>query len=229
MANVLIELVDLGKVYGHAAITTQALDNINLAIQSGEFIAIMGASGSGKSTLMHIVGLLDRPTSGRYLLDGNPVNQLSDNQLAALRNQKMGFVFQTFNLLPRTAVLDNVALPLIYRGTPLAERKRLAKLALAQVNLSHKINSLPNELSGGEQQRVAIARALVGNPQIIFADEPTGNLDSKNSLEIMRVFKQLNEQGKTIILVTHEHDLAAFAGRLIRLKDGQLENDVSKH
>jgi putative ABC transport system ATP-binding protein len=222
----LIKLLNLSKVYGKAAATTTALSQINLIILAGEFIAIMGSSGSGKSTLMHILGLLDRPTSGEYFLDGNLVSHLSDNQLATLRNQKMGFVFQSFNLLPRTTVLENVALPLIYQGVPANQRAKLAREALTQVNLAHKLLSRPNELSGGEQQRVAIARALVTNPQIIFADEPTGNLDTKNSLEIMEIFKQLNAMGKTIVLVTHENDIAAFAHRLIKLQDGALASDV---
>lgn len=229
MDKALIKLQNLSKVYGKAAATTTALSQINLIISAGEFIAIMGSSGSGKSTLMHILGLLDRPTSGEYFLDGNLVSHLSDNQLATLRNKTMGFVFQAFNLLPRTTVLENVALPLIYQGVPATLRTKLAKEALTQVNLAHKLLSRPNELSGGEQQRVAIARALVTNPQIIFADEPTGNLDTKNSLEIMEIFKNLNIAGKTIILVTHENDIAAFAKRLIRLQDGMLASDIMQN
>jgi len=222
----LIKLQNLSKVYGKAAAVTTALSRINLTILAGEFIAIMGSSGSGKSTLMHILGLLDRPSSGEYFLDGSLVSHLSDNQLAILRNKKMGFVFQSFNLLPRTTVLENVALPLVYQGIPATQRVKLAKDALTQVNLAHKFLSKPNELSGGEQQRVAIARALVTNPQIIFADEPTGNLDTKNSLEVMEIFKNLNDAGKTIVLVTHENDIAEFAKRLIRLQDGILVDDV---
>lgn len=229
MEQSLIQLQSLSKVYGKATATTTALSQINLTIFAGEFIAIMGSSGSGKSTLMHILGLLDRPTSGKYFLDGILVSHLSDNQLATLRNQKMGFIFQSFNLLARTTVLENVALPLIYQGVPANQRIKLAKEALTQVNLAHKLLSLPNELSGGEQQRVAIARALVTNPQIIFADEPTGNLDTKNSLEIMAVLKQLNVSGKTIVLVTHENDIAAFARRLIKLQDGALASDTSQN
>ena len=226
MEQALIKLQNLSKVYGKAAAVTTALSRINLTILAGEFIAIMGSSGSGKSTLMHILGLLDRPSSGEYFLDGSLVSHLSDNQLAILRNKKMGFVFQSFNLLPRTTVLENVALPLVYQGIPATQRVKLAKDALTQVNLAHKFLSKPNELSGGEQQRVAIARALVTNPQIIFADEPTGNLDTKNSLEVMEIFKNLNDAGKTIVLVTHENDIAEFAKRLIRLQDGILVDDV---
>ncbi|MBU1082966.1 ABC transporter ATP-binding protein [Patescibacteria group bacterium] len=229
MEQTLIKLQNLSKVYGKAAAITTALSQIDLSIVGGEFIAIMGSSGSGKSTLMHILGLLDRPSSGEYSLDENLVSHLSDNQLAALRNKKMGFVFQSFNLLARTTVLENVALPLIYRGVSTAQRRQLAKAALTKVNLAHKLLSLPNELSGGEQQRVAIARALVTDPQIIFADEPTGNLDSKNSLEVMDIFTQLNAAGKTIILVTHEDDIAEFANRLIKLQDGLLVSDSAQN
>lgn len=224
-----IQLQGLFKKYGQGSYETWALSDINLNISSGDFIAIMGPSGSGKSTLMHILGLLDRPTSGQYILEGRRADHLTENQLAFLRNQKMGFVFQLFNLLPRTSVLENVQLPLLYRNMPANERYRLAAKALEQVGILHKAKSVPNQLSGGEQQRVAIARALAPNPQIIFADEPTGNLDTKNSLEIMNILTRLNKEGKTIILVTHEEEIAKFANRIIRLRDGKLESDVIIH
>jgi len=224
-----IQLQGLFKKYGQGSYETWALSDINLNISSGDFIAIMGPSGSGKSTLMHILGLLDRPTSGQYILEGKRADHLTENQLAFLRNQKMGFVFQLFNLLPRTSVLENVQLPLLYRNMPVNERYRLAAKALEQVGILHKAKSTPNQLSGGEQQRVAIARALAPNPQIIFADEPTGNLDTKNSLEIMNILTRLNKEGKTIILVTHEEEIAEFANRVIRLRDGKLESDVIIH
>jgi len=224
-----IQIKDLSKKYGQGSFETWALANINLDIKSGDFLAIMGPSGSGKSTLMHILGLLDKPTSGQYILEGKRVNSLTENRLAYLRNQRMGFVFQSFNLLPRTSVLENVQLPLLYRNITASEKHELATKALENVGLLSKIKSTPNQLSGGEQQRVAIARALAPNPQIIFADEPTGNLDTKNSLEIMNILTKLNKGGKTIILVTHEEEIARFANRAIRLRDGKLESDVVSH
>ncbi|OGB75151.1 macrolide ABC transporter ATP-binding protein [candidate division Kazan bacterium RIFCSPHIGHO2_01_FULL_49_10] len=221
----LVQLTDLDKSYGAGDTKTVVLRGLNLRINYGEFVAIMGPSGSGKSTLMHILGLLDRPTSGAYHLSAERVDSLNEDKLASLRNRKMGFVFQSFNLLPRTSALENVELPLIYAGVSAQDRRIRAKQALERVGLAHRINNAPNQLSGGEQQRVAIARALVGGPEIVFADEPTGNLDTKNSYEIMEIFKQLNQEGRTIILVTHEDDIARFAKRIIRLKDGVVVGD----
>lgn len=219
----LIKLVKLNKVFQlDKNLKFQALKDINLEIKSGEFLAIVGPSGSGKSTLMNILGLLDKPTSGQYFLDNKDVSKLNPDTLANLRNKRIGFVFQQFNLLKRTSALDNVALPLIYSGIPREERNIRAKWALEQVNLSDKLNSRPNQLSGGQQQRVAIARALVNNPDIIFADEPTGNLDTKTGLEILEILKNLNREDKTIILITHEKDIAKSAKRTIQLKDGEI-------
>lgn len=222
----LVNVQNLRKAYGGGIAQTEVLKGINLNIQAGEFVAIMGPSGSGKSTLMHILGLLDKPTSGTYELDGVRVDSLSEDRLAELRNLKLGFVFQAFNLLARTSALENVELPLIYNNKfSASERRKVAEQALQSVDLSHRLKSLPSQLSGGEQQRVAIARALVSNPQIIFADEPTGNLDTKTSLEIMEILKTLHQQGKTIILVTHEKDIAAYAERIIAVRDGLIIND----
>lgn len=227
-ALTLVQLTDLDKSYGSGSTETPVLRHLNLSIDRGEFVAIMGPSGSGKSTLMHILGLLDRPTGGSYYLAGEQVDSLSEDALAALRNRKMGFVFQSFNLLPRTSALENVELPLVYAGVSARERRIKATEALNRIGLAHRIHNAPNQLSGGEQQRVAIARALVCDPEIVFADEPTGNLDTKNSWEIMEVFKQLNQEGKTIILVTHEDDIAKFAKRIIRLKDGVVVKDETQ-
>lgn len=200
----------------------QALKDINLTIEKGEFVAIIGPSGSGKSTLMNILGLLDRPTSGEYDLDGHNIALLKENTLAELRNRKIGFVFQSFNLLPRTKAIDNVALPLVYSGIYIKERLASATKALTGVGLEDKLNSLPNQLSGGQQQRVAIARALVTNPEIILADEPTGNLDSKSGLDVLNLFEKLHKQGRTIILITHDQTIARHAKRVIRVKDGRI-------
>lgn len=219
----LVKFSHINKVYELGGqLQFHALNDINLNIKKGEFIAVIGPSGSGKSTLMNILGLLDQPTSGTYELNGQDISNLSENQAAKLRNEKIGFIFQSFNLLPRTRALDNVALPLIYAGTPKSERLKRAKEALGQVGLGDKLNSNPNQLSGGQQQRVAIARSLINNPEIILADEPTGNLDSKTSQEIMDLFKRLNKEGKTIILITHESNIARQARRIIKIKDGRI-------
>lgn len=218
----LVKLARVNKIYTSGEISLQALKNINLEIKKGEFIAVIGASGSGKSTLMNIIGLLDRPTSGSYELDGQNPAHLKEDALARIRNTKIGFVFQSFNLLPRTSALDNVAMPLIYAGDSKETREQKAESALVQVGLSDKLYSRPNQLSGGQQQRVAIARALVNNPEIILADEPTGNLDTKSGKEIMRIFQKLHKEGKTIVMITHEAEIAKHAKRIIRLKDGEI-------
>ena len=217
-----VKLKNINKVYRKEGVTFQALKNINLEIKEGEFIAITGPSGSGKSTLMHILGLLDRPSTGTYFLEGEDVAGLDEETLAALRNQSIGFVFQQFNLLNRTTALKNVALPLIYSGVDSEEREKRSKEMLEKVGLREKLNSLPNQLSGGQQQRVAIARALVTNPKIILADEPTGNLDSKSGQEIMGIFDQLHKEGKTVILITHEISIAKHAKRIIKVSDGRI-------
>ena len=202
------------------------LKGIDLQINKGEYVALMGPSGSGKSTLMNLLGCLDTPTSGQYILNGKDVSQMKDDELAEIRNKEIGFVFQTFNLLPRTTALDNVALPMIYAGYSKPERKLRAEEVLTQVGLSDRMDHQPNQLSGGQRQRVAIARALVNNPSIILADEPTGNLDSKTSEEIMKLFGDIHNQGNTVILVTHEEEIAAYAHRIIRLRDGLIESDT---
>ena len=224
----LIETVDLWKTYIMGAEQIHALRGVSLQIERGEYVAIMGPSGSGKSTLMNLIGCLDTPSRGSYLLNGKQVSQMNDNELARIRNEEIGFVFQTFNLLPRASALKNVELPLVYAGVPPKERERQARAALDKVELGSRIGHKPNELSGGQRQRVAIARALVNNPSILLADEPTGNLDSKTGLEIMSVFEQLHKAGNTIVLVTHEADVAAYAHRAIHLRDGQIEADVRR-
>jgi putative ABC transport system ATP-binding protein len=221
-----IELRDIHKVYDSGAVRVHALRGVSAEVRRGEFVAVMGTSGSGKSTLMNILGCLDRPTSGHYLLDGIDVSSLSKDERADIRSHKIGFVFQGFNLLRRTSALENVELPLIYAGVDAAERARRSRLALAIVGLAHREDNHPNELSGGQQQRVAIARALVNNPALLLADEPTGNLDSRTSVEIMSVFQRLNrEVGLTIVLVTHEHDIAQYAGRILVVRDGLITRD----
>ncbi len=220
----MIELDNIAKVYKMGRTEVAALRGINCHIGQGEMVSIIGPSGSGKSTLMNIIGCLDKPTSGEYRLDGIEVNKVSDNKLAEIRNKKIGFVFQSFNLLSRTTALANVGLPLIYGGS--GNRRQRALQALESVGLAHRAKHKPNELAGGEQQRVAIARALINNPSLILADEPTGNLDTQTSKEIMLLFKQLNEQGITIVLVTHEPYIAAYTQRTIKIRDGQIEADV---
>lgn len=220
-----IQLEHLFKSYYLEKEEIPVLKNINLKVFKNEYIALMGPSGSGKSTLMNILGCLDKPTSGRYLLNNIDVSTMNDNELAHIRNKYIGFVFQTFHLLPRNTALENVELPLIYAGVPKKERVEKAKIALEKVGLADRMHHKPNELSGGQRQRVAIARALVNNPSLILADEPTGNLDSKTSIEIMHLFKNIHEQGNTIVLVTHEEDISKFAKRIVRLKDGQIYTD----
>lgn len=227
MANKkVIETKKLSRIFKTGDIEVHALTAIDLVIQEGEFVAIMGSSGSGKSTLLHIIGCLDRPTSGAYELDGVQVNALNKNQLADIRNQKIGFIFQSYNLLSRTTALENVELPLVYDRTGrFSNSKEIAKKALEQVGLADRIYHKTNELSGGQQQRVTIARALVNNPALILADEPTGNLDTKNSIEIADLFVKLNNEGKTIVMITHETDIAQFAKRIIYLRDGRILTD----
>jgi putative ABC transport system ATP-binding protein len=222
----LIETRDLWKTYQMGDEEIHALRGVSIAIERGEYVAIMGPSGSGKSTLMNLIGCLDTPSKGTYLLNGKEVSQMNDNELARIRNEEIGFVFQTFNLLPRATALHNVELPLVYAGIGKAERLAQAKAAIEKVELTHRMNHKPNELSGGQRQRVAIARALVNNPSILLADEPTGNLDSKTGVEIMALFARLHQGGNTIILVTHEPDIAAYAHRVIAIRDGQVERDV---
>jgi putative ABC transport system ATP-binding protein len=223
----IIEIEGLAKVYLVGDIEVHALRGVNLRIERGEFLAIMGASGSGKSTLMNVLGCLDQPTAGKYLLDGVDVSRLGKNDYADIRNRKIGFVFQTFNLLPRTSALENVLLPLIYDRTHRVANPRLAGLAaLDRVGLGDRVDHQPSQLSGGQQQRVAIARALVTEPALILADEPTGNLDTRTSVDVMSVFQELNDQGITIVLVTHENDIARYATRIVTMRDGLVRRDV---
>ena len=222
----LIETRDLWKTYVMGDEEIHALRGVSISIERGEYVAIMGPSGSGKSTLMNLIGCLDTPSRGTYLLNEKEVSQMNDNELARIRNEEIGFVFQTFNLLPRATALHNVELPLVYAGMSKKERLEQAKNAIEKVELTHRMTHKPNELSGGQRQRVAIARALVNNPSILLADEPTGNLDSKTGIEIMALFARLHQGGNTIILVTHEAEIAAYAHRVIAIRDGQVERDV---
>ena len=224
-----IKLVDIRREYQMGEETIKALNGLNLEIYKNDYVAIMGPSGSGKSTLMNMIGCLDTPSSGDYILNGTNVSNMSDNDLADVRNREIGFVFQTFNLLPRSSALENVALPLIYAGKGRAERTTIASKVLTDVGLADRMHHKPNELSGGQRQRVAVARALVNNPSIILADEPTGNLDTKTSYEIMGLFQNLHQSGQTIIVVTHEEDIALYAKTIIRLRDGVVESIEENH
>ncbi|MGN0014769.1 MAG: ABC transporter ATP-binding protein [Candidatus Gastranaerophilaceae bacterium] len=224
-----IEAKNLIKTYQTGETSFNALNDVSLSVEKGEFVAIMGASGSGKSTFMNMIGCLDKPTSGKYLLDGIDVSTMTSEELSHIRNKKLGFVFQGFNLISRTTALDNVQLPMIYAGIKEEERIKRAKYALEIVGLAKRENHMPNQMSGGQQQRVAIARAIVNDAPIILADEPTGNLDTKTSIEVMEFFVELNEKhGKTIVLVTHEPDIAEYCKRVVKFKDGNIESDISK-
>ena len=225
MTAPVIKLSNIAKTYSNGKVEVNALHSINLEIAQGEFVAIMGSSGSGKSTLMNILGCLDTQSRGNYVLDGTDIMELETDAKAEIRSTKIGFVFQSFNLLARTTALENVELPLVYSGMPGARRRKLASAALSLVGLADRADHLPNQLSGGQQQRVAIARAVVNNPRIILADEPTGNLDTATSYEIMKIFRDLNEQGKTIVMITHEEDIASHSKRIINLKDGNITED----
>jgi putative ABC transport system ATP-binding protein len=222
----LMKLEKVSRVYALGGEPVRALDNVDFEANQGDLLAIMGTSGSGKSTMMNVLGCLDRPTAGRYLLDGQEVSVMSRDELARVRNRTIGFVFQSFNLLTRTSALENVELPMLYGGVATAERHRRAQEALAQVGLAQRMDHHPNQLSGGQQQRVAIARAIVGRPKVILADEPTGNLDSRTSVEVMALFQRLWREGMTVLLVTHEPDIAAYASRVITMKDGRVKSDV---
>lgn len=226
MANPLIKITNIKRDFPLGNEIVYVLKGIDLEINKGEYVALMGPSGSGKSTLMNILGCLDTPTSGTYILNGKHVSEMQDDELAGIRNKEIGFVFQTFNLMPRTTALDNVALPMVYAGHSKSERVERATEVLTQVGLDDRMDHKPNQLSGGQRQRVAIARALVNKPSIILADEPTGNLDSKTSVEIMNLFDEIHANGNTVILVTHEEDIASHAHRIIRLRDGIIESDV---
>ena len=221
-----IEVTDLVKTYGEGEATVHALAGLSLIVEPGEYVAIMGSSGSGKSTLMHILGCLDVPTEGTYLLDGVDVSRLNDRQLALVRNRRIGFVFQAFNLIPRTSALANVELPLAYAGVKAGQRRERARQALELVGLGNRADHDPNQLSGGQQQRVAVARALVSEPALLLADEPTGNLDSRSTADVLQVLDQINREGRTIVLITHENEVAAHARRIIRLTDGRVVSDT---
>ena len=221
-----IRLEDVYKIYRVGSQEVRALDGVSLSVSRNEYVAIMGPSGSGKSTLMNILGCLDSPDSGRYILNGTDVSEMDDGEMADVRNREIGFVFQSFNLLPRYNALENVALPMVYAGVPAGERRVKAAQALRSVGLEDRMDHRPNELSGGQRQRVALARALINSPSIILADEPTGNLDTHTSVEIMRLFDEIYRNGNTVIVVTHEEDIAAYAHRVIRLRDGRIESDT---
>ena len=221
-----IRLEDICRIYRVGSQEVRALDGVSLSVYKNEYVAIMGPSGSGKSTLMNILGCLDSPDSGRYILNGTDVSEMDDGELADVRNREIGFVFQSFNLLPRYNALENVALPMVYAGVPAGERRVKAAQALRSVGLEDRMDHRPNELSGGQRQRVALARALINSPSIILADEPTGNLDTHTSVEIMRLFDEIYRNGNTVIVVTHEEDIAAYAHRVIRLRDGRVESDT---
>ncbi len=228
MPQPIIQIRDIKRNFALGAETVFVLKGVDLEIEKGDYVALMGPSGSGKSTLMNILGCLDTPTSGSYILNGKDVSKMNDNELAEIRNKEIGFVFQTFNLLPRTTALDNVALPMVYAGKGKTERHKRAAEVLTQVGLHDRMDHQPNQLSGGQRQRVAVARALVNHPSIILADEPTGNLDTKTSIEIMALFNEIHSRGNTVILVTHEEDIAEHAHRIIRLRDGVVESDIRK-
>ncbi|MBQ8189681.1 MAG: ABC transporter ATP-binding protein [Lachnospiraceae bacterium] len=223
--SVLIQVEDMCKIYNPGVNEVRALDHVSLTVNTGEFLAIIGQSGSGKSTLMNMLGCLDVPTSGKYILDGKDVSHLSDDELSDIRNQEIGFIFQGFNLIPSFTAIENVELPLLYRGIEKKERHELAKAALEKVGLGERMKHKPSEMSGGQQQRVAIARAIAQAPPVILADEPTGNLDSASSQEIIRILKALHKEGRTVILITHDNEIAAQARRVIRIKDGRIEKD----
>lgn len=225
-ASEIIRLEDIRRIYRVGNQEVRALDGVSLSVYQNEYVAIMGPSGSGKSTLMNILGCLDSPSSGHYILNGVDVSEMEDGELADVRNREIGFVFQSFNLLPRYNALENVALPMVYAGVPARERMERAAAALKSVALSERMDHKPNELSGGQKQRVALARALINDPSIILADEPTGNLDTHTSIEIMRLFEEIHSRGNTVIVVTHEEDIAAYARRIIRLRDGRVESDM---
>lgn len=225
-AEDVIRIEEVSKIYNVGGQEVRALDGLSLTVRKNEFVAIMGPSGSGKSTLMNMLGCLDSPDSGRYFLNGVDVSRMDDGELAEVRNREIGFVFQSFNLLPKYTALENVALPMIYAGVPKRERMARAEAALKSVALGERMEHRPNELSGGQKQRVALARALINNPAIILADEPTGNLDTATSVEIMRLFSEIHAKGNTVIVVTHEEDIAAYAERVVRLRDGKVESDM---
>jgi len=225
----MINVTHVSKIYETGEVEVKALDNVSFEIKKGEFVAIMGPSGSGKSTLMHILGALDTPTKGEYILDGENVEKLTDDELADIRNRKIGFIFQAFNLLPRTSALKNVMLPMMYAGTPKEKRKEIAEKYLKMVGLSDRLSNTPSQLSGGQQQRVAIARSLVLNPAIILADEPTGNIATTQAEEIMAIFQKLNAEGHTIVMITHEPDIAEHAKRIIHIRDGKIVEDGNGH